>query len=135
MHIWPNDFPAQCPPADAMQLSGIVFRFINGRSPTEKDFWSHYERNPVGDWSRNPCIARGLSVVRTTEDCGIMREGIPALRKKEIAVANIDTQVGPIANTPSGNCLGHFTWWRAVPAVEVVALFSKLDSKSGDGNV
>lgn len=125
MYVWPTHFPTQCPPVQATQLLGIVYRFINGRSPTEWDFLSHYERKPANSWP-DPCKARGLSVVRTIEDCAIMREGVPALRKKRIAAANISTHIGMIANTPSVSCQGHCTWWRNPPASEVRALFSDL---------
>lgn len=127
MYAWPTHFPGHCPPIDAAQLLGIVYRFINGRGPTEWDFLSHYERKPTNSWS-DPCRARGLSVVRTIQDCEIMREGIPALRKKRIAVANINTPVGLITNTPSVTCQGHCTWWRGAPASEVQPLFFNLEN-------
>ena len=62
--------------------------------------------------------------MRTVQDCEAMREGVPALRKKKIAIANIDTHVGLIASTPSGTCKGHCTWWRSSPANEVHSLFT-----------
>src|SRR5574340_731706 len=123
VYVWPAHFPIQCPPDHATGLHGTVYRFINGPHPTEWDFLSHYERAPTKLWG-DACKARGLSVVRTLEDCEIMREGVPALRKKRIAVADISIPVGVVANTPSKTCVGHCTWWRGADPGAVKALFA-----------
>lgn len=112
MYAWPSHFPQQCPPASAVDLAGTVYRFVNGRSPVNSDFTSHYERDPTKDWGVDACKARGLSILRTWEDCQIMRRGVPALRKKRVAVAGIETSVGLVAVTASNSCDGHCTWWR-----------------------
>lgn len=126
MYSWPTHFPSACPPPSAEELTGTVFRFINGATPVEKDFKSHYERNPGSDWGHQACMARGLSVLRTLADCAAMKEAIPALRKKRIAVAEIESSIGVIAPTPSNSCDGHCTWWRSVAPSAVVPLFSTV---------
>lgn len=130
MYIWPTHFPTQCPPSHAVELTGTIFRFINGKIPADRDFVSHYERNPNGDWGNDPCKARGLSVLRSVEDCQIMRAGVPALRKKRIAIASIAVSVGVIANTPSGTCEGHKTWWLTIPPSALAPLFTKIEENS-----
>lgn len=135
MYSWPDHFPEQCPPAHAVDLSGPAFRFINRRQATEYDFTSHYERQPSGDWAGQECKARGLSVLRTYDDCVIMREAVPALRKKRLAVANVTAQVGLVATTPSANCEGHATWWRSVPIATAMQHFSLLSESTEEAHV
>lgn len=131
MYVWPSHFPVQCPPTHATELVGVVYRFINQRNLTDWDFSSHYERAPKSDWSNSPCVARGLSVVRSVPDYVAMREAVPALRKKKIAVADVSSTVGLIANTPSNSCKDHCTWWRAPTPAEVRVMFNLLDESNG----
>jgi hypothetical protein len=126
MYIWPSHFPAQCPPAQAAEVSGSIYRFINGRAPLSKDFLSHYERDPGKEWGNTECNARGLSVLRSIEDCAQMRKGVPAMRKKRIAVGTLSGGVGLIAKTPSNTCEGHCTWWRSGPPEEICGLFAAV---------
>ena len=129
VYDWPEHYPGQCPSKDATELVGTVYRFINGRNPVDRDFLSHYEKNPNGTWA-DACKARGLSVLRTISDCGEMRDAVPALRKKRLAVADISGGVGLIARTPSGSCQGHCTWWRNPAPRAVTALFATLDESA-----
>lgn len=126
VYSWPEHYPQACPPDSAKELVGTIYRFINGTSPAEKDFLSHYERNPSKDWGHDACKARGLSVLRTLSDCGLMRKAVPALRKKRVAVADISTSVGLVAITPSNSCDDHNTWWRAPLPSVVFPLFSTI---------
>jgi hypothetical protein len=123
-----------CPPVGAIELAGTVYRFINGRGPVDNDFMSHYERSPKTEWGGNACKARGLSIVRTWADCSLMRAGVPALRKKRIAVAEVTTTVGLVANTPSQSCAGHCTWWRNPSPEQVRPLFAMFDEPSEVAN-
>lgn len=134
MYSWPDDYPESCPPPNAIEMSGTVYRFINGANPAERDFQSHYERQPDKSWGEEACKARGLSILRTTADCGDMRKAIPALRKKRIAMATVTTAVGLLATTPSISCNGHCTWWRAPKPAEVVGLFSTVTEQHGSGH-
>lgn len=127
MYVWPTHFPPACPPVHATNLAGPVFRFINGTVPADRDFVSYYERDPGKDWGSQACQARGLSVVRTWADCGLMRKAIPALRKKRVAIAQVSTPIGLIAITPSNSCSGHSTWWRASTPSDVRPLFQTYD--------
>ena len=116
-------------------MSGTVYRFINGRTPSEKDFVSHFEREPNKVWSPKECQARGLSVVKTLEDCSAMREGVPALMKKRIAVGTLNSTDGLVAPTPSKSCEGHCTWWRHKAPKDVHGNFKLVDETGGDPNV
>jgi hypothetical protein len=127
VYVWPSHFPVSCPPSSAAELAGTVFRFINGRTAAERDFISHYERDPGKDWGDDGCKARGLSILRTWADCEVMRKAVPALRKKQVAHAEITTPVGLVAGTPSNSCAGHCTWWRSPPPAAVHPLFAVFD--------
>lgn len=132
MYKWPDHFPVQCPPSHSAEASGSLFRFINGRTPALRDFLSHYERDPNANVDHDPCLARGLSVLKTYEDCNIMRKGVPALRKKRIAMGKPQEASGLLAGTPSRTCQGHCTWWRSVAPADVVLLFTTLSEPTGD---
>lgn len=124
MYVWPDHFPSSCPPSHANAVQGTIYRFINGSTPADRDFLSHYEREPAKDWGVEACKARGLSVLRTWSDCGLMRKAVPALRKKKVAIAEVATPVGLIATTSSNSCAGHCTWWRSIPPDQIRPLFS-----------
>lgn len=128
LYAWPSHFPAQCPPASAVDLAGPLFRFINGRQPRAEDFLSYYEKNP-GGWATS-CNARGLSSTRNWEDALTMRAGVPALRKKKAVFGNINEKVGLIAVTPSGTCRNHCTWWRFSAPESVVTMFQLYEESS-----
>ena len=131
MYEWPSHFPQICPPESADELVGDVFRFINGKTPADRDFLSHYERDNSSDYGANACKARGLSVLRSLHDCHLMRIAVPALRKKRIAHAGISTNVGLVAPTPSLSCTGHSTWWRHPSPSDVCRLFVTFEEQGG----
>jgi hypothetical protein len=133
VYVWPDHYPQSCPPNNSIELNGSVYRFINGANPTERDFYSYYERQPDKDWGVDACKARGLSVLRTFADCGEMRKAIPALRKKRVAKASISIATGLVASTPSNSCEGHCTWWRSLQPSDVVEFFTTFDEKNEVG--
>lgn len=129
VYNWPKHFPSQCPPATAEEAIGIVYRFINGNNPNSKDFISHYERDPI---ENNNCQARGLSVLRSFDACEIMRQGVPALRRKKIALGTLPNGVGVIKITPSVTCSEHYTWWRFSKPESISPLFKTFNESTGD---
>tara|TARA_R110002049_G_scaffold84503_3_gene215038 strand:+ start:507 stop:911 length:405 start_codon:yes stop_codon:yes gene_type:complete len=131
VYTWPTHFPSQCPPEDATEISGKIFRLISRDGPKEFDFQSHYERAPGAVRTETECISRGLSVLRSYHDCEVLMDAVPALRKKLVAEANLETGTGLIGETPSGNCAGHCTWWRSVTVEEACSLFSLKASTAG----
>ncbi len=131
MYVWPSDYPEACPPTEAIDLIGAAFRFINGSSPAARDFVSYYERHPYKVWGAQACMARGLSICRTLEDCRHLRSAVPALRKKRVAAANIAEPVGVVHPTPSNSCKGHCTWWLAPSAIDVEMLFNTVPMPLG----
>ncbi|MHC8336968.1 hypothetical protein [Pseudomonas sp. HLT2-19-2] len=111
MNIWPLDFPDMCPPSMATPINGEIFRFIEKSDPSQKDFVSFYEKNPTRDWGDMTCQSRGLSVFPSAEACHEMAKAVPAMRKKNLAVARLVETHGLYAHTPSTNSGRHLTWW------------------------
>lgn len=131
MYTWPTHFPSQCPPEEALEVSGRIFRLISKDGPKEFDFKSHYEREPAGGRTGSECISRGLSVLRSYQDCEVLKKAVPALRKKLVAEAQLESGVGLIGETPSYSCAGHCTWWRSITVEEACELFALSNSVQG----
>jgi hypothetical protein len=134
MKKWPEHYPEQCPPPSAIPPSGNVFRFTVRTSPKERDFLSYYELKPDEKWGNKACIARGLSVYTSIDDCIAAAAAVPALKKKKISVALLPANSGVIASTPSMNIKNHRTFWPVLEAKELAKLFSPRVSV-GVGNV
>lgn len=124
MYTWPTHFPMNCPPQDAVETTGKVYRLISKDGPKDFDFKSHYEREPLAGRTGSECLARGLSVLRSYQDCEALTTAIPALRKKIVAMASFENGAGLIKETPSRNCAGHCTWWRNISVGEATHIFS-----------
>nr|WP_320049639.1 hypothetical protein [uncultured Desulfuromonas sp.] len=125
--MWPEHYPEKCPPAEAKNVSGQVYRFTNRSSPKCKDFLSYYDLKPEKDWGSKACQARGLSVYTTVEDCETAVAAVPALRRKKLCVAVLSADTGVIAHTPSNNHYNHKTLWSLVGAEELSERFEPLD--------
>lgn len=123
---WPDHFPEQCPPVHASPVSGNVFRFISRNAPKHKDFVSFFSINPSKDWGDNSCQANGLSVYSSNEVCAKMAKMIPALAKKKLAVAELNSNDGYIANTPSNNTKHHKTLWPLISPENLAEKFSSI---------
>ncbi|MBE9396776.1 hypothetical protein IOQ59_05805 [Pontibacterium sp. N1Y112] len=129
MKKWPDHFPEQCPPGCAEPVSGKVYRFINRANPKEKDFKSFFELKPDQDWGEKACQARGLSVYKNKNACEQMVDLVPALAKKKLAVAELNSNDGVIAETPSRNSNEHNTLWSSVDKKEMADKFTCLENE------
>jgi hypothetical protein len=125
---FPEYYPEQCPPSEAKDVDGNVFRFTARNTPHKRDFLSFYELSPDKNWDADTCQAMGLSVFPSISACHEMQSKIPALRKKKIASANLNNSHGKFAHTPSTNSKRHMTWWVSSELSEPWILFSNVDS-------
>lgn len=126
MEGWSTYYPPDCPPLQADDISGEVYRFTKTQNPTENDFKPLKILCPNQIWSnqKKECESCGLSVLRTREDCIDMRRKVPSFKKKFISVANLSPSHGKIKNTPSERTIEHhFTWWIPVSVLEPWKLF------------
>lgn len=126
--MWPDHYPEKCPPNDAADVSGVVYRFTNRTNPNHRDFLSYYELKPSEDWGRKACQARGLSVYTSEEDCKTAISTVPALKKKKLCVAELGSESGVIAPTPSKNTYNHKTLWPLISANDLAEIFMSIDT-------
>jgi hypothetical protein len=109
---WRAHLPENCPPEDAVDAVGEFYRLISGTTPKAADFLSYRELYPDREFLVPECQAGGLSIYPTLEGISGLIRRIPALRKKKkLAKAVLEPELGKIKNTPSGNDPTHHTWW------------------------
>jgi hypothetical protein len=110
---WPPHLPQNCPPQDAQDASGEVYRLATNNPPQVDDFRSWREENPDKDLSQGitECQACGLSVYRKKEEILSVINKIPRFRKSKPALGVLDPSLGKILATPSKNGNSHHTWW------------------------
>lgn len=100
--------PESCPPPEARDVEGEVYRFVRNDPPAAADMrsWEDDGRNPgQGD----PCSRCGLSVLTRAEDIPIARKAIPFFRKLFAAKATLKPEHGRICKT--GNHRWHHDLW------------------------
>jgi len=104
---FPEGWPNNCPPADAVDASGVVFRIVNNEPPMAADFVSHFES---GKLLKAPdCLRRGLSVFRELGDAVHQRRLFPRLGRL-IARGTLLAEHGKTRLT-TGKQPTHTTWW------------------------
>ena len=116
---FPTDWPPGCPPQDATDADGEVFRIVKHEPPNDEDLASHLE---TGRLQKAPaCLRCGLSVFREIRDAVHQRHLIPKLGTL-IAQATLRAEHGKTKLT-SGMQPTHTTWW-AYEGVNRARLFS-----------
>lgn len=116
---WPDYFPDNCPPDNAREASGEVYRLVDNNPPTPEDFQSWREQHPNEQCPKSvtECQASGLSVFTSMDDVNMARQKVKRLRKKKIAHSNLTSDLGRILHTPSQNTgESHHTWWLPIGA-------------------
>lgn len=122
---FPTDWPDNCPPLDAEDADGIVFRLVKNDPPQEKDLESHHESGRLP--KAPPCLRCGLSVFRELRDAAHQRHLLPKLGKW-IARAALQAEHGKIKPTPT-KIPTHATWW-AYDGVQRSQLFAVVTEES-----
>ena len=108
---FPGWFVSDCPPADAGDASGTIYRFVANKTSVEQDFESYHETGQVPNGP--PCERCGLSVFRKLDDVREMLRHLwrrypgndygPHVVKRELTSA--DGKIKPTRGR------GHHTWW------------------------
>jgi hypothetical protein len=104
---FPKDWPQSCPPADAVDAVGEVFRIVRNSPPAAGDMASHHETGRLP--KAPPCLRCGLSVFREVRDALHQRELLPKLGKF-IAKGVLKPEHGKTKLT-DGTQPTHTTWW------------------------
>lgn len=96
-----------CPPDDATDAAGAIFRVIKDTIPTDDDFLTHHEKGV----RRGPeCLRRGLSVF---QDLKAAQHCVDLFGQfgKHIATADLEPQHGKLKHTGNDRQPDHHTWW------------------------
>lgn len=122
---FPDDWPAGCPPTDAVDAAGDVYRLVRSDPPTDRDLASHWE---TGQLPRaDACLRCGLSVFRGEEEARHQRKLFPKLGGF-IAGATLHADHGKTKLT-KGQQPTHTTWW-AYDGVNRAGLFSVVEEST-----
>lgn len=117
---FPDDWPADCPPADALDASGEFYRLFKTNPPASKDLMTHHERGTrLHD---PPCLRCGLSVFRDRNDAEHQSRIYPKLGKI-IGKAVLQPAHGTTKQTGKPT---HTTWWM-VTGVDRAAAFTSFE--------
>jgi len=113
---FPADWPQGCPPDDAEDAHGEVFRVVKTDPPAAADFLSYHE---MGITRGDPIRRCGLSVFRVRADAEHASRAFPNLGNV-IARAVLAPEHGKVKQTGRPS---HTTWWPA-EGVDRAALFT-----------
>ena len=118
---FPVDWPTNCPPPDAVDADGHVFRLVKHDPPQAEDTASHLETGRLP--KAPPCLRCGLSVFREIRDAVHQRQLLPKLGSL-IAQATLLAEHGKTKLT-MGSQPSHTTWW-AYQGVNRASLFTVI---------
>jgi hypothetical protein len=104
---FPSDWPDDCPPADAVDAEGCVYRIVKHDVPKDEDFQSHHETGRLRN--AHPCLRCGLSVFRDIQDAIHQKQLFPKLGEW-IARGALKAEHGMTKVTPT-RLPTHTTWW------------------------
>lgn len=101
-----------CPPTEAEQIEGDLYKAIDGRQPQDRDFESFAERKrPQIDPYK--CESWGLSVWTHLEAVEHALDAYPHFSKKRIIKFTVGKSDGCLKCTPSKKQPDHHTFWKA----------------------
>ncbi|GEN12644.1 hypothetical protein MFU01_76810 [Myxococcus fulvus] len=103
---FPDTWPKECPPDDAVDAHGVVYRIISGEAATPEDFKSYEE---LGLAPNAPaCSRRSVSVFNSRQGACHRLKLSPRLGKG-VAEGSIDATCGKMKLTSTKS--GHIDWW------------------------
>jgi hypothetical protein len=107
------DFPANCPPSDAVPTQGAVFRITDNDPPTDEDFLTKYELKeepPPRQTKFQLCCRHSLSVYRDLSEARHYRQAVPGDRRY-IAAGTLTPDCGVTKDRPASGYHSHAEWW------------------------
>lgn len=113
---WPDEFPENCPPPNAVSSRGTYYRVVKHSPPSSSDFVSVYNENQgradrlveSGDISQ--CRIMGLSVLSELSDAIQCIKWMPRMGSL-IATVATHPEEGKMLATPARRRPSHHTWW------------------------
>jgi hypothetical protein len=118
--IFPRDWPPGCPPEDAQDAWGEIYRLVKSNPPAIRDLETHHER---GTRRKDPaCLRCGLSVFRSRADAEHQSRVFPKLGSI-IAMGALQPRHGK--TKPTGKPT-HTAWW-IYEGVDRLAVFESFE--------
>lgn len=114
-----KSWPADCPPINAEDAQGVVYRVCREDPPTISDFQSHVELGKMS--GGDSCMRCGLSVFRDPVEARHLTELFPKLGRL-VFRGELTVQQGKIKPTPARSRPSHTTWW-PYEGIDRAALF------------
>jgi hypothetical protein len=114
--VFPSEWGPNCPPQDAQDANGLVFRSTVNDPPAAEDFLSVHELGIVAKYPQtrtSECRRRALSVYRTLKDARQHLE-LHQKRYKFIAKGVLTADCGKTKLIPSAEMSSHTEWWCCV---------------------
>jgi hypothetical protein len=115
--------PEDCPPGDAVPMSGEFFRFtapkLQPGDIAPADDWVVPYQKQKGECVGCPdrCECHAHSIFRDRGDVERAREISPFARKKSIASLVLSPQMGLVRQSPTDALPSHHDWWPTDPSV------------------
>lgn len=125
--VFPGWFVQDCPPSDAVEASGTIYRFVAEFPINPEEFRSYHERDELPH--APACLRCGLSVFRRVEDIrGLLLHLWKAYPKRSYGpyVVKRDLTAADGVTKETGKH-GHRTWW-AHEGVERHASFEFVET-------
>ena len=120
---FPENWPSDCPPQDAVEAEGAVFRIVNHDPPADDDFLTNFES---GEFPTRPaCLRCGLSVHRILADAIHTKTKYPKIGSR-IAKGTLTMEHGKTKQTGQAS---HTTWW-VYPGVNRARIFALISEEA-----
>jgi hypothetical protein len=116
--VWPEYYPANVPPTEAVDAGGEAYRIVRSIPPQAIDFRSSvedYRARGLEVPAHKFWQACGTSVYTELEGCRTTRQRYPALRERRIAKGLLLAAHGKMMKTEGGHP-SHMTVWFRVNA-------------------
>ena len=103
-----DSWPSNCPPDEAEDALGVVYRVCSQNPPSQRDFQSHQELGKQS--SGDPCMRCGLSVFRDLAEARHLTVLFPKLGSM-VFRGELKPEQGKVKHTPARQRPSHTTWW------------------------
>ena len=111
MSTWPDYFPENCPPKEAVRRELIVYRLVSAHGPSAADFVSGVLLPENTAARKTACRDFALSVYTDLKHAKRLLKSQRATRPMGIAVGTIRMESGVIEASPSNAFRSHHSWW------------------------
>jgi hypothetical protein len=111
--LWPDYYPDDVPPNEAVDTFGLVYRIVKEVPPTPEDFASTFETHSrqADDFGDSLWQACGTSFHTHIDGSEATRKRFKALRKRKIVSGELVSELGRMMDTPSRTSQCHVTVW------------------------